>query len=163
MAIRFLIAISLLLPLATFAAGIQVSPARLEIDSGISESTSLTVTNPTNDVQIYEVLVDDFDEVIKVSPESFTLEAGENRNVSVTINQQALQNSSEIISTTISVVQKPLADARFQAKTGVKIPITVVTNEAESESSNPWNRVNTVALGIIGLAALMYALSRKLK
>jgi hypothetical protein len=125
---KILIAIILIfLPLAALASGIEVKPAKLELSAGPGQTATakITVGNPTADVQIFEVYADDFADSIKLNPQSFTLEAGDSKTVEVS----ARGAGPGIFKTEISVVGKPLSDARLVAGTGVKIPLTVSTSE----------------------------------
>jgi len=131
----------LLFPILSQAAGIQVSPSRMDfaVEVNKTESKELVVLNPTADVQIFEVYPDEFSEIIKANPASFVLEAGARKTVTVTVKPFTKGNTSRILSTNLSVVGKPFAEARLQANTGVKIPITItaaakkIAARAESE------------------------------
>ena len=133
-ATKFIPVLLILQPLFAFAAGIQVSPARLDFTVAANRQTSqtLTVVNPTADVQLFEVYADNFTESVKTSPASFTLEAGAKKTVTVTVNFDS-QNSNRILSTTLSVVGKPLLGSQqFSVGTGVKIPLSI-TQTAQTE------------------------------
>ena len=127
----------------TFASGIQVSPIRLDfsVASGGVTSQSLTVVTPTPDVQLFEVYPDNFAEQIKANPESFTLEAGAKKTVTVSVsgNTRAL---GQILSTTLSVVGKPLSGSQdFSVGTGVKIPLNIT----QTAQANPPNQQKQIA------------------
>ncbi len=127
MKLRFLIVIGLLIIRANFAyaAGIEVSPAKLDIDAK-KTSVELIVANPTADVQIFQVYADDFEDQIKLSPQSFTLESGARKVVVVTIAASfANLKQDGVFATNISIIGKPLAEGTFSVATGVKVPITV--------------------------------------
>ncbi|NOQ68087.1 hypothetical protein GQ568_01445 [Patescibacteria group bacterium] len=134
-----LILIFILLPALSQAAGIQVSPSRIDfvLEKNRSASKELVVANPTADVQIFEVYSDEFPEIIKVNPASFTLEAGGRKTVTVTAYLSATENVSQILKTNLSVVGKPLVETRLQANTGVKIPLSIVIEHIiiENESN----------------------------
>ncbi|MCK5466711.1 hypothetical protein KAI56_04445 [Candidatus Parcubacteria bacterium] len=122
-----LILIFILIPVLSQAAGIQVSPSKIDFVLRANESASkeLIVANPTADVQIFEVYPDEFLEIIKVSPISFTLEAGGRKIVTVTAHFAMPENNPQILKTNLSVVGKPLIETRLQANTGVKIPLSI--------------------------------------
>lgn len=115
-----------LFPKITFAGGIQVSPANLEISLQKNESktVNITVANPTDSLQIFEVYPDAYEKEISVNPRSFTLEAGGRKVVSITIKSASSTKKSSFV-TNLSVVGKPLTESEVQANTGVKIPISV--------------------------------------
>lgn len=83
----------IIIPLLLFAAssvnasGVKVNPPKLEITARLNESVSheITVANPTSDVQIFKVYPDDFADIIKANPSSFTLEAEAKKTVTISI------------------------------------------------------------------------------
>lgn len=150
--------VSLLLssPLFASAAGIQVSPGKLDftIVTGKETSQTITVVNPTADVQVFEVYSDDFSDAIKALPESFTLESGAKRTVNVTVNASALKSpGNQNLATNLSVVAKPLADNKFSVATGVKLPLAIKINQAASlPNKNQWPLWTA---GLVGLVVLL--------
>ena len=131
---KLLIILVVIVPLAAAAAGIQVSPSKLRLEAGAGRptATQLVVSNPTADVQLFEVYPDDFAEVITAEPASFTLEAGTQKSVKIAVDSKKLKND-EIRTTNISVLAKPLAESRFQANSGVKIPLTITVIKPSSK------------------------------
>ncbi|MCK5085011.1 MAG: hypothetical protein KAQ64_05150 [Candidatus Pacebacteria bacterium] len=138
--ILILILAFVLFPVLSQAAGIQVSPSKIDFILEVNKSASkeLIVANPTADVQIFEVYPDEFSEIIKANPASFTLEAGGRKTVTVTAHPAITENVSQILKTNLSVVGKPLIETRLQANTGVKIPLSIAIEHVaiETESSN---------------------------
>lgn len=134
--IKKIIILSLLFAvvLSANASGVKVNPSKLEIAVKINESVSreITVTNPTSDVQIFKVYPDDFSDIIKVDPSSFTLEAGTEKTVTITVEIKGDTNNSGTLNTDISVVAKPLAETGFQTNAGVKIPLSIAVSENSS-------------------------------
>ena len=122
----FVVLFLLTSPSLTFAAGLQISPAKLDFKLNAQSTTeqALVVVNPTNDVQVFEVYPDDFIEAIQAAPASFTLEAGARKNVKISIDGSKLKKDQRLV-TSISIVGKPLADNKFSVGTGAKIPVTV--------------------------------------
>jgi len=116
-----------LIPASVLAAGIQVSPEKLQfaISDSKTQSQEITVANPTADVQLFQIYPDDFDRAIKSNPASFTLEAGASKRVQITVDPSQLPNGTA--STTLSILSKPLAAAGVSINTGIKIPITITT------------------------------------
>ena len=121
-----------LIPTFTSAAGIQVSPSSLEFDDA-SQSQTLTIVNPTADVQIFEVSADEFKDAIIIEPKSFTLESGGQKKVSITIDNAARKDG--ILTTNLSVLGRPLLEERFTVNTGVKIPISIESNGNQTSES----------------------------
>jgi len=145
-----------LLPVLSQAAGIQVSPSKIDFTlemEGEPVSRELVVVNPTADIQIFEVYSDEFSEIIKTNPASFTLEAGERKVVTVTVYPVATKSVSQILKTNLSVVSKPLIETRLQANTGVKIPLSIVTEDTiiESESNTISPELFYVILIVVAL------------
>lgn len=150
------IILSTLIPSAASAAGIQVSPAKLDfsVNNGAPASQNIIVVNPTADVQIYEVYADDFTQIVKPNPASFTLESGGKKTVAINVDSSALNNNrGQNLAFNLSVVGKPLADNKFSVGTGVKIPITVTVN-APVKTTNNYRPAYWIAALLIGLALL---------
>ncbi|MCK4525177.1 MAG: hypothetical protein KAU07_01960 [Candidatus Andersenbacteria bacterium] len=126
------------LPVLSQAAGIQVSPSKVDLvlEENKSASKELIVANPTADVQIFEVYPDEFPEIIKANPASFTLEAGGRKTVIVTAYPAITENVSQILKTNLSVVGKPLVETRLQANTGVKIPLSIIIEYVAIETAS---------------------------
>ena len=134
-----LISIFVLFPILSQAAGIQVSPSKMDFTvemGGEIVSKELVVVNPTADVQVFEVYSDEFSEIIKVNPASFTLEAGARKVVVVKVDPVEIKGSSRILRTNFSVLGKPLVETRLQTNTGVKIPTSVTINNEIVKSGN---------------------------
>ena len=127
----------LTIPIICFASGIQVSPARLDFSlaDGKPSAQTITIVNPTADVQVFEVYTDDFQDAIKAMPASFTLESGARKTVSLTVDAPALHQDNAKLSTSLSVVGKPLADNKFSVGTGVKIPLTISLTSLPQKSN----------------------------
>lgn len=150
-----ILAFSLLSTLPVEAAGLEISPAKIELTANLDKSAeaAITVANPTADVQIFEVYPDDFVDQFKISPSSFTLEAGGRKSVAVSFNPS---KNNQKLSTTISVVARPLAESRFEANSGVKVPITITI---EKTAMSPLLKIiiaGAAVLFIILLAIILY-------
>lgn len=146
------------------ASGVKITPPKIDLAVKINKplSEEMTITNPTNDVQIFKVYPDDFPDIVKINPASFTLEAGEKKTAVVTVEIKDGQNSSGALITNISVVAKPLAEAGFQANAGVKIPLSIIVSESSSSSMAPKQVYSALAIVILfGIGALEYFVFRK--
>jgi len=115
------------------ASGIKVDPSKLEIAAKANEQVSkeMMVTNPTSDVQLFKVYADDFSDIIKANPASFTLEAGEEKKVVIIIRYSGDQKASGILKTNLSVVARSLAETKFETNAGVKIPVSITVLESD--------------------------------
>jgi len=148
----------LVLPSAVSAVGVAVYPAEVSIEAAIGEQTTtrLKVSNPSSDVAVFEVYPDEFDQLIKISPSSFTLESSEERQVIITVTPR----ESGRLHTAISVVGRPMASSAFQAGSGAKVPFTINSiNSAsgfalaiENVNSGAW-AVFVVGLGLVFIVA----------
>lgn len=127
----FLIPILFLFFAAGFvqAAAIRVFPSEVKIktESGILVKGEITVENPTEDITLYEVYVDDFSDWILPKPESFLLKSREKQKVVLEIKNK----DKGIFLTNISVVAKPLSERKFKIDSGVKIPLEIRISERE--------------------------------
>jgi hypothetical protein len=120
---RLLVISGLLLPLMVSAVGVSVSPPRLEIISVAGRETNreIVVSNPSRDVAIFDIYPDDFVSEIRISPESFVLESGDQKKVAVAVTPKNVGR----FETNISIVARALSDSAFNAASGVKIPLNV--------------------------------------
>ncbi len=128
---KILILVFILLPTLIQAAGIQVSPSKMDFTVEIGDEVvvkEIVVVNPTADVQVFEVYPDEFSEIIKANPASFTLEAGARKTVMVEVDPADIEGPSKIIQTNFSVLGKPLVKSRLQTNTGVKVPMSITIN-----------------------------------
>ncbi len=121
------------------ASGIKVDLSKLEITAKTNEliSEEMMVTNPTSDVQLFKVYTDDFSDIIKATPASFTLEAGAEKKVIITIKAISDQKTSGILKTNLSVVARPLAETKFETNAGIKIPVSVSILESDPAKPIP--------------------------
>lgn len=121
----FLLVILLLSPALAHSGGLQVSPVKLEFKLALdqTQSQTLVVINPTADVQLFEIYLDEVQPGLKLAPESFTLEAGARRDVTVTADGGKFE--SDLTLATLSLVSRPLSDSRVNVGAGAKIPITI--------------------------------------
>lgn len=146
------------------ASGVTINPPKIDLAAKINKplSEEITITNPTSDVQIFKVYPDDFADIIKANPSSFTLEAGAKKTVTVTVEIKDGQNSSGTLNTNISVVAKPLAETGFQTNAGVKIPLSIIVSESNSPSRVPKQVYSALAIVVLlGIGALEYFVFRK--
>lgn len=139
--IQLMLLVILIFPTYSIAAGIQVSPASLNLilEESSSISQTINVVNPTADVQIFEIFADNFTDSIKPNLSSFTLESGEKKSVEIAVNTKNLKlESGTILNTNISVVSKPLTSEKFTMGTGVKIPTTITIKEKTPRQTIPY-------------------------
>lgn len=131
---KLLIAILIIFPSFVFAAGIEVSPAKLEIE-GINRDAIFKVVNPTAEVLIYEAYPEEFEEQILIEPKTFTLQAGETKTVRVYLERRNLNSNK--LATNIAIVGKPLLNQELSTGTGVRLPLQITPNN-EYKSTPPY-------------------------
>jgi UDP-3-O-[3-hydroxymyristoyl] glucosamine N-acyltransferase len=139
------------------ASGISVTPEKIFLENFNNTSTTqtLTVANPSADVQIFEVYPDDFSDIIKIYPSSFTMEAGARKTVEISTTNKTQIETGSVITTNLSIVSKPILENKFSVGTGVKIPVTVTFSQNTKVESN--KKFNSGYLNI-GLVILLFAL-----
>lgn len=146
------------------ASGIKVDPSKLEITAKANEPVSgeITVTNPTSDVQLFKVYADDFSDIIKANPASFTLESGEGKKVVITIAVAGDQKTSGVLRTNLSVVARPLAETKFETNAGVKIPVSIAVLESDpAKPASKWEYYAYVAVVAIAAGGITHLLRLK--
>ena len=136
------------------AVGLSVFPKELKVsvEAGETAVQKLNVKNPSGEVAIFEVYPDDLEKFIKLSPTSFILEFGENREVAVKITPK----EEGLFKTNISVVASPMAKSSFNTGSGVKIPleITVAKNTSwllAAISNLPLNSSRVLVIALLFL------------
>ncbi|OGE81317.1 MAG: hypothetical protein A2826_02045 [Candidatus Doudnabacteria bacterium RIFCSPHIGHO2_01_FULL_43_23] len=151
---KLLLLIFLLIPLSAHAAGVEISPSRLHVAGQLGDemSAEIVVSNPTADILLFDVYPDDFADSISVSPKSFTLESGERKKIQLQITAQ---NEGRLLTTNISVLAKPLAESRFSANTGIKIPLTITVASDTSDALPAWVFFVYLAMAMV----ILYLLS----
>lgn len=132
---------------AAHAAGLEVAPPRIDMRVSSQAVTSrLRIFNPTSDVQLFTVSLDQNLEGLSIRPQSFTLEAGASTEVQVV----AQPLSKRIFSGAISIVARPLAGPASEVGGGVKVPIAI-----EYATATVWYAELSVWLKVLGLAIFM--------
>lgn len=141
------------------AVGLSVSPPELNASGTIFKAarTRFTVKNSSNEVALFEIYPDDFTDEIKLSPESFILNPGDNKEISAETNFK----KSGKYRTDISVVAKPIAGSSFKAAGGLKIPFTADIGEERALLSglliSSVSRETLIVLSVIlALAVLIF-------
>lgn len=124
-ALKVALIVCICTPLSLHAIGASVQPSKVEVSGFEGERIveHVTVSNPSGHVALFDVSIDEWTEFVSVKPQSFTLQAGENRLVELAADLP----SSGTYTTYVSIVARPLSDSVFQAGTGLKVPITLVS------------------------------------
>lgn len=151
-------------PLISLAAGMQVSPAKLEIPARAQQAATaqVVVVNPTADVQVFSAYPDDFSENIKINPSSFTLEAGARKSLTISVTPGKNQDNL-ILKTNLSLVSRPLTEADFSLATGAKIPLVITVTSAPAPSPIGKKNILAITTGVFVLLLTAYLLNKKRK
>lgn len=103
------------------AIGIGASPSSLDLELklGQPKEVKILVYNISKEAGIFKVFPDELNDWIKITPDNFRLEAGENREIKIEII--AKENGRK--ATNLSVSATPLDRASFSLSPGLKIPL----------------------------------------
>lgn len=158
--IVFGLVLACLIPLFAAAAGIALSPARLNVDvsSGQVGTASFTVSNPEAQTQAFEVYADDLSGFIRISPQVFTLPPGGIKKVVIEVSPSTpYQTGKPPIS--LSVVSRPLNGNGLQVATGAKLLLEIRQTFTPTQL-----RGSKLLIGLIALSSLLAAAAwQKLK
>jgi len=91
----------------------------LELKLGQSKEVKILVYNISKEAGIFKVFPDDLNDWIKITPDNFRLEAGENKEVRIEII--AKENGRK--TTNLSASAIPLDKSSFSVNPGLKIPL----------------------------------------
>ena len=111
------------------AFGVGVTPGNLDFSAQIggSDTESLFVINTGTEVSNYKVYVDeDYADWFDISPDNFTLNANENKEVILTLKPQ-ISAIGDFNFMAYVVVSSPSSD--FSVGSGIKVPVhTTISN-----------------------------------
>jgi hypothetical protein len=143
-------AVFVFMPLSVSALGISAIPSKVLVTSTVHqpEYKALTLKNPSQEAAIFDVFIEDFQEIVRVEPRNFLLESNQKKTVQVVV----LPQEAGVFSTDISVVARSLSAQSFKGGTGLKIPLVIQAEEASSQKNWSWY---IVAIDIILGVALL--------
>ena len=103
------------------AIGIGAKPSSLDLELKVNQSkkAKILVYNLSQEAGIFQVSPDELGNWIKINPNNFRLEAGENKKVEITL--LAKEEGKKVIN--LSVLGSPLDRRSFSALSGIKIPL----------------------------------------
>ncbi len=154
---------------SALAIGIGAKPSflDLELKVGQSKEVKILVYNISQEAGIFQVFPDELNEWIKIEPNNFRLEAGENREAKIIVS--AKEGGGKAIN--LSVLASPLDRRSFSVGPGLKIPLRLNVKEERpiflasvSEAfrqSLPRISVGILAIVLIGFFLLKYFKRRK--
>ena len=123
----FFLCISVLIqiPISVGAVGVGVEPAGLNfnINSNGQSINTIKLTNPSLEPGLFTIAADDFSDWFTIQPSEIRLEANESRAVKV----QVKPNQSGRFATSLSVVGYPLDTRSFNAGSGLKLPVIIIS------------------------------------
>ncbi len=101
--------------------GIGANPSflDLELKLGQSKEVKISVFNISKEVGIFQVFPDELNDWIKITPDNFRLEAGENKEVKIEISAKEKGKKA----TNLSLSAVPLDRSSFSVNPGLKIPL----------------------------------------
>lgn len=113
-------AIVALFPLSGYAIGVSVSPPTLSVKTAAGEegTARFTVSNPSQEVGLFEAYPEEFEDFITLVPSRFVLEAGERREVLARVRRR----ETGIIRTAIAVEAETLGIPSQGIGGGVRVP-----------------------------------------
>jgi len=128
--ILFSVFCSLLFADSALAIGIGAKPSFLDLELKVGQlkEVKILVYNISQEAGIFQVFPDELKDWIKIEPDNFRLEAGENKKVKITI----LAKEGEGKATNLSVLAIPLDRRSFSVGPGLKIPLRLNVKKEKS-------------------------------
>ena len=151
------------------AIGIGAKPSflDLELKVGQTREVKILVYNTSQEAGIFQIFPDELNEWIKIEPNNFRLEAGENKETEIIVS--AKEGGRRAIN--LSVLATPLDRRSFSVAPGLKIPLRLNVKEEKSiflasvleafRQGLPWISVGISAIVLIGFFLLKYFKRKK--
>lgn len=105
--------------------GTNASYLGLELELKKPQSVKISVFNISDEAGIFQIFPDELNDWIKISPNNFRLEAGENKEIEITV----FGKKRGIRATNLSVLAQPLDRQSFSVGSGLKIPLRLRTKD----------------------------------
>ena len=121
--ISTLVFVAVVFPGALLAIGVSASPATLSVKTAAGEegTARFTVSNPSQEVGLFEAYPEEFEDFITLIPSRFVLEAGEKREVLARVRRR----ETGIIRTAIAVEAETLGIPSQGIGGGVRVPFSL--------------------------------------
>lgn len=154
---------------SALAIGIGAKPSFLDLElrSGQPKKTEILIYNLSQEAGIFQVFPDELNDWIKIEPDNFRLEAGENKEIKIT----AISKEEGIKTINLSVSATSLDRQSFSVGPGLKIPLRLNIKEegpiflafilGAFYQSWPWLIVGVLVICLIGLFLVKYFKGRK--
>lgn len=147
------------------AIGIGAKPSSLdlELNLGQPKKNEILVYNLSREAGIFQVSPDELEDWIKIEPNNFKLEAGENKKIKITV----LAKEEGRKATNLSISASPLDRRSFGVSPGLKIPLRL--NVEKEKPVFLASLLNTIShnwiliAGILGILLIGVFLARYLK
>ncbi len=120
---KLIILIFLLLPFSVKAIGLSISPSSLDIISPDIKEYNLNIKNISKEPIISHIQVDEYSDNIILNNSEIQLLPEQVTQIKIKTDFSNFEEG--IKKTNISVISKALDKKRFNAATGIKVPITV--------------------------------------
>lgn len=156
----FFIFISCSVPSAVYATGVELSPSQFTLSThvGAKAGGELKITNPTQNVALYEISSDSFASEIVYSRKSFILNGGE--STTVTWNMEGKKQGQYSFS--LFVTATPLgASNQVLTASGVVVPVRLAV--VQGTFIVPWTKFvygSDVALIFVAFMTLLLVLTQ---
>jgi len=149
---------------SVLAIGVGARPSFLEFElkTGQLKTAEILVYNLSQEAGIFQVFPDELDDWLKITPDNFRLEAGENKKVEIKI----LAKEGGRKATNLSVLATPLDRSSFSVGPGLKIPLKLNIREerpiflasvlAVLFQNWPWFGIGILVICLIGLLLIKY-------
>lgn len=149
--------------------GANASFLNLELKVKQPQSVKISVFNISNEAGIFRVYPDELSDWIKISPNNFRLEAGESREVEISVFAKKMG----IRATNISVLSEPLGRQSFSVGSGIKIPLRLnVSYDKSYLLASVFSALNSAAFSLFAgilsvfffaILAAKYFFAKKIK
>lgn len=115
---------------SVLAIGIGAEPSSLDLELklGQSKEVKILVYNISQEAGIFQVSADELNEWVKIEPNNFRLEAGENKEIKINISAREKGRKA----TNLSVLATPLDRRDFSVGLGLKIPLRLNVEQEKS-------------------------------
>jgi len=103
------------------ALGVGANPSFLDLELEVSQpkEAEILIYNISREPGFFQIFPDELNGWIKIKPDNFRLEAGENKKVKIIV----LAKEEGKRATNLSVLAKPLDQQSFSVSPGLKIPL----------------------------------------
>ena len=147
-------------PVSAIGVGAKPSVLDLELKAGQSEKTKILVYNLSQEAGIFQVFPDELKEYIEIKPDNFRLEAGESKEIKITVLVQEDGKKT----TNLSVLGMPLDRRSFSVSSGIKIPLRLNVQKRKLVlSAAILHAISENWVWILGMLAILFFIVKYFK